>query len=127
MIEYKFEWIESLNYPSIYRDGKFHFLMKAGFPFMHAFRTPLTKFSKTKMFRHIHGIPFVIKTIRITSKVRLHCNKTSSFCPITILITNQTKPPIDIACFDCLRETETALDSLAGNRMLLSSTGSTTY
>ena len=51
-----------------------------------------------------HGVPFVIKTIRITSKVRLHCNKTRSFRLITILITNQTKPPIDLTCFDCLRE-----------------------
>ena len=25
---------------------------------------------------YIHGVPFLIKTIRITSKVRLHCNKT---------------------------------------------------
>ena len=72
----------------------------------------------------VHGVPFVIKTIRITSKVRLHCNKTRSFRPITILIINQTKPPIDLARCDCLRETETALDSLAGNRTLLSSTGS---
>ena len=39
-----------------------------------------------------HGIPFVIKTIRITSKVRLHCNETRSFRSITILITNQTVP-----------------------------------
>ena len=36
----------------------------------------------------------------------------------------QTKPPIDLTCFDCLRETETALDSLAGNQTQLSSTGS---
>ena len=72
----------------------------------------------------VHGVIFVIKTIRITSKVRLHCNKTRSFCPITILITNQTKPPIDLTCFVCLRETETALDSLAGNQTQLSSTGS---
>ena len=43
-----------------------------------------------------HGVPFVIKTIRITSKVRLHCNKTCSFRPITILITNQTKPPMTL-------------------------------
>ena len=57
-------------------------------------------------------------------KVRLHWNKNCSFHPITILITNQTKPPIDLACFDCLRETETALNSLAGNRTRLSSTGS---
>ena len=71
-----------------------------------------------------HGVPFVIKTIRITFKVRLHCNKTRSFHPITILIVNQTKPPIDLTCFDCLRETETALDSLAGNRTRLRSTGS---
>ena len=63
-----------------------------------------------------HGVPFVIKTIRITSKVRLHCNKTRSVRPITILITNQTKPHIDLTCFDCFPETETALDSLAGNR-----------
>ena len=56
--------------------------------------------------------------------MRLHCNKTRSFRPITILITNQTKPPIDLICFDCLRETETALDSLAANRTQLSSTGS---
>ena len=61
--------------------------------------------------------------MRITSKVRLHYNKTRSFRPLTILIINQTKPPIDLACFDCLRETETALDSLAGNRTRLSSTG----
>ena len=72
---------------------------------------------------YCHGVPFVIKTIRITSKVSLHCNKTRSFRPITILITNQTKPPIDLTCFDCLRETETALDSLVGNRTRLSSTG----
>ena len=71
-----------------------------------------------------HGVPFVIKTIGITSKVRLHCNETRSFRSITILITNQIKPPIDLACFDCLRETETALDSLARNRTRLSSTGS---
>ena len=44
----------------------------------------------------------------------LHSNKTRSFRPITILITNHTKPPV-VTCFDCLRETETALDSLAGN------------
>ena len=69
-------------------------------------------------------VPFVIKTIRITSKVRLHCNTTRSFGPITILITSQTKPPVDLACFDCLHETETALDSLAGNRTRLISTGS---
>ena len=75
------------------------------------------------MLHIIYGVPFVIKTIRITSKVRLHCNKTRSFRPITILITNQTKPPIDLTCFDCLRETETALGSLAGNRTRLSSTG----
>ena len=56
--------------------------------------------------------------------MKLHCNKTRSFRPITILITNQTKPPVDLACFDCLRETETALDSLAGNRTRLSSTDS---
>ena len=56
-----------------------------------------------------HGVPFVIKTIRITSKVRLHCSKTHSFRPITILITNQSKPPVDLACFDCLSETETGL------------------
>ena len=72
----------------------------------------------------IHGVPFVIKTIRITSEVRLHCNKTCSFRPITILITNQTKPPVDLTCFDCLLETETAIDSLAGNRTRLSLTGS---
>ena len=71
-----------------------------------------------------HGVPFVIKTISITPKVRLHCNKTRSFRPIAILITNQTKPSIDLTCFDCLRETETALDSLAGNLTQLSSTGS---
>ena len=75
-------------------------------------------------FVNSHGVPFVIKTIRITSKVRLHCNKTRSFRPITILITNRTKPPIDLACFDCLHETETALYSLVGNRTRLSSTGS---
>ena len=56
--------------------------------------------------------------------MRLRCNKTRSFRPITILITNQTKPPVDLTCFDCLRETETALDRLAGNRTRLSSTGS---
>ena len=77
-----------------------------------------------EIIRKLHGVPFVIKTIRITSKVRLRCNKTRSFRPITILITNQTKPPIDLTCFDCLRETETALDSLAGNQTQLSSTGS---
>ena len=71
-----------------------------------------------------HGVPFVIKTIRITSKVRLYCNKTRSFRPITILITNQTKPLIDLACFDCLHQTEGTLDGLAGNRTRLSSTGS---
>ena len=65
------------------------------------------------MIQVIHGVPFVIKTIKITSKVRLHCNKTRSFRPITILITNQTKAPVDLTCFDCLRETETAFDSLA--------------
>ena len=54
----------------------------------------------------------------------LHSNKTRSFRPVTILITNQTKSPIDLTCFDCLRETETALDSLAGNRTRLSSTDS---
>ena len=70
---------------------------------------------KTRLATIIHVVPFVIKTIRIASKVRLHCNKTRFFRPITILITNQTKPPIDLACFDCLRQTETALDSLAGN------------
>ena len=32
--------------------------------------------------------------------------------------------PIDLACSDCLRETEAALDSLAGNRTLLRSIGS---
>ena len=73
---------------------------------------------------YIHAVPFVIKTIRITSKVRLHCSKTCSFRLITVLITNQTKSPIDLTCFDCLRETETSLDSLAGNRTRLSSTGS---
>ena len=67
-----------------------------------------------------HDVPFVIKTIRITSKVRFHYNKTRSFRPITILITNQ----IDLACFDCLPKTETALDSLVGNRTRLSSTDS---
>ena len=71
-----------------------------------------------------HGVPFVMKTIRITSKVRLRCNKTCAFRPITILITNRTKPPIDLTCFDCLLETETALDSLTGNRTRLCSTGS---
>ena len=40
------------------------------------------------------------------------------------MITNQTKPLIDLACFDCLHETETAFDSLEGNRTRLSSTGS---
>ena len=80
--------------------------------------------TRLKYKLNYHGVPFVINTIRITSKVRLHCNKTRSLRPITILITNQTKSPIDPACFDCLRETETALDSLAGNRTRLSSTGS---
>ena len=43
-----------------------------------------------------------MNTIRIISKVRFNCNKTRSFCLITILITNQTKPLyIDLACFDC--------------------------
>ena len=56
--------------------------------------------------------------------MRLHCNKTRSFRPITILITNQTKAPIDLTCFDCFLKTETAFDSLAGNRTRLSSTGS---
>ena len=69
-----------------------------------------------------HGVPLVIKTIMITSKVR--GSIAIKVVPITILITNQTKPPIDLACFDCLRETETALDSFAGNRTQLSSTGS---
>ena len=76
-----------------------------------------------KADKNKHGVPFLIKTIRITSKVRLHCNYTRSFRPIAILITNQTKPSIDLTCFDCSRETETALGSLAGNRTRLSSTG----
>ena len=71
-----------------------------------------------------HGVRFVIKTIRITSKVRLHCNKTRSFGPIKILITNQTKSSIDLVCFDCLRQTKTSLVCLAENRTRLSSTGS---
>ena len=40
------------------------------------------------------------------------------------MITNQTKPPIDLTCFDCLCKTETAVASLMGNRTHLSSTGS---
>ena len=76
------------------------------------------------MGAYLHGVSFVIKTIRITFKVSLHCNKTCSFRPITILITSQTKPPIDLTCFDCLRKTKNALNSLSGNRTRLSSTGS---
>ena len=85
---------------------------------------PQSKSASQITSRYQHGVPFVINTIRITSKVRLYCNKTRSFRLITILITNQTKPRIDLTCIDCLRETETALDSLAGNRTRLSSTGS---
>ena len=73
---------------------------------------------------NLHDVPFVIKTIKISSKVRFCCIKARSFRLITIVITNQTKPAIELACFNCLHKIDTALDSLAGNRTRLSLTGS---
>ena len=51
-------------------------------------------------------------------------NNQHSFGPITILITNQTKTPIDFASFDCLPKPRLSFDSLAGSQTRLSSTGS---
>ena len=64
-----------------------------------------------------------MNTIRIISKVRLNCNKTRSFCLITILITNQTKPLyIDLACFDCC--TKPRLPSIVWQKLNATELGS---
>ena len=64
-----------------------------------------------------------MNTIRIISKVRLNCNKTRSFCLITILITNQTKPLyIDLACFDCC--TKRRLPSIVWQKLNATELGS---
>ena len=64
-----------------------------------------------------------MNTIRIISKVRLNCNKTRSFCLITILITNQTKPlHIDLACFDCC--TKRRLPSIVWQKLNATELGS---